>query len=73
MGHDAAWAAAGRGAIMDAPINKEINAVLDGAKAREFMAKNFLELAFGTPGEFQEFLKQDRASAGQLIKKFGVK
>ena len=56
-----------------ARLNKEVNAVLDGPKAREFMAKQFLELAFGTPAEFQEFLKQDRANAGQLIKKFGVK
>jgi tripartite-type tricarboxylate transporter receptor subunit TctC len=54
-------------------LNKEINAVLDSAKAREFMGKQFLELANGTPAAFQDFLKQDRASAGQLIKKFGMK
>ena len=56
-----------------ARLNKEIIAVLDSPKAREFMAKQFLELAFGTPAEFQEFLNQDRANAGQLVKKFGVK
>ena len=54
-------------------LNKEINTVLGSARAREFMGKNFLELAFGTPAEFQAFLTQDRTAAGQLIRKFGTK
>ena len=56
-----------------ARLNKEIIAVLDSPKGRDFMAKQFLELAIGAPTEFQDFLTKDRAAAGQLIKKFGVK
>ena len=54
-----------------ARLNKEINEALTSAKSREFMDKQFLELAVGSPQDFAAFLQRDRANAGELIKRYG--
>lgn len=53
-----------------ARLNREINEALNSVKAREFMDKQFLELAVGTAQEFADFLQRDRANAGGLIKRY---
>ena len=51
-------------------LNKEITEVLASPKSQEFMAKQFLEVSYGTPAEFAAFLKSDRANAEKLISKY---
>ena len=53
-----------------ARLNKEITEVLASPKSQEFMARQFLEVSYGTPEEFAAFLKSDRANAEKLIAKY---
>jgi tripartite-type tricarboxylate transporter receptor subunit TctC len=54
-----------------ARVGKEVREILSDAKSQEFMNKQFLETAVGSPEEFAAFLRKDRAATGELISKYG--
>ena len=54
-----------------ARVASEVREILSAPKSKDFMGKQFLETAVGTPEEFSAFLKKDRSATGELIAKYG--
>lgn len=51
-------------------LNKEIVAIFQLPDVSDFMKKQFLDVHVGSPAEFAEFLKKDRANAEYMVKTY---
>jgi tripartite-type tricarboxylate transporter receptor subunit TctC len=54
-------------------LNGEFNKALQTPKMQEFFRGQTLDIVGGSPEQFAEFLKTDRANAGKVFKALGVK
>jgi tripartite-type tricarboxylate transporter receptor subunit TctC len=54
-------------------LNAEFNKALLAPRVQQFFRAQTLEIVGGTPEEFAQFLKEDRAAAGKVFQSIGVK
>ncbi len=54
-------------------LNAEFNKALQLPKVQQFFRAQTLEIVGGTPEQFAQFLKEDRAIAGKVFQSIGVK
>ena len=54
-------------------LNTEFNKALQAPKVQQFFRAQTLEIVGGTPEEFAQFLKEDRAAAGKVFQSIGGK
>jgi tripartite-type tricarboxylate transporter receptor subunit TctC len=54
-------------------LNAEFNKALQQPKVQQFFRSQTLEVVGGSPEEFAQFLKEDRAAAGKVFRSIGVK
>jgi tripartite-type tricarboxylate transporter receptor subunit TctC len=54
-------------------LNTEFNKALQAPRVQQFFRAQTLEIVGGTPEEFAQFLKEDRAAAGKVFQSIGVK